>query len=80
MLGLKCFRCASITIAGAKLMHRIRKGQFKLGTLRITHKTAPKSGTQFSSHEPRNAAARSVALISRSLRQSLFPHRPIAGQ
>ncbi len=28
MLGLKRFRCASITIAGIELMHRIRKGQF----------------------------------------------------
>src|SRR5271165_7255525 len=35
MLGLKLFRSASITIAGIELMHRIRKGQFKLGKLRI---------------------------------------------
>src|ERR1019366_7780644 len=41
MLGLKRFRSASITIAGIELMHRIRKGQFKLGTLRIKNKTAP---------------------------------------
>jgi len=41
MLGLKRFRCASITIAGIELMHRIRKGQFKLGKLRINCKTAP---------------------------------------
>jgi hypothetical protein len=41
MLGLKRFRCASITIAGIELMHRIRKGQFKLGKLRINGKTAP---------------------------------------
>ncbi|MBU6529236.1 DDE-type integrase/transposase/recombinase (plasmid) [Methylocystis sp. MJC1] len=35
MLGLKRFRTtASITIAGIELAHRIRKGQFKLGTLR----------------------------------------------
>jgi transposase-like protein len=33
MLGLKRFRSASITIAGIELMHRIRKGQFKLGKL-----------------------------------------------
>jgi len=40
MLGLKRFRSASITIAGIELMHRIRKGQFKLGKLRIKNKTA----------------------------------------
>ena len=41
MLGLKRFRSASITIAGIELMHRIRKGQFKLGKLRIKDKRAP---------------------------------------
>lgn len=41
MLGLKCFRCASITIAGIELMHRIRKDQFKLARLRVNGKTAP---------------------------------------
>ena len=41
MLGLKRFRNASITIAGVELMHRIRKGQFKLGTLRIKEGRAP---------------------------------------
>lgn len=30
MLGFKRFRHAAITIAGVELMHRIRKGQFKL--------------------------------------------------
>ena len=40
MLGLKRFRNASITIAGIELMHRIRKGQFNLGTLRIKNNTA----------------------------------------
>ena len=52
MLGLKRFRNASITIAGIELMHRIRKGQFKLGKLRIKDNRHPKSGTQFSPHEP----------------------------
>jgi hypothetical protein len=33
--------CASITIAGIELMHRIRKGQFKLGRLRIKDNRAP---------------------------------------
>jgi len=41
MLGLKRFRNASITIAGVELMHRIRKGQFKLGRLRIKKNRAP---------------------------------------
>ena len=41
MLGLKRFRSASITIAGIELMHRIRKGQFKLGKLRIKDNRAP---------------------------------------
>jgi transposase-like protein len=41
MLGLKRFRNAAITIAGIELMHRIRKGQFKLGTLRIKEGQAP---------------------------------------
>jgi hypothetical protein len=37
----KHFRRAATTIAGIELMHRIRKGQFKLGKLRIKDKTAP---------------------------------------
>jgi transposase-like protein len=41
MLGLKHFRRAATTIAGIELIHRIRKGQFKLGKLRIKNKTAP---------------------------------------
>jgi hypothetical protein len=41
MLGFKRFRHASITIAGIELMHRIRKGQFNLGKLRIKDNTAP---------------------------------------
>jgi hypothetical protein len=41
MLGLKRFRSASITITGIELMRRIRKGQLKLGKLRIKAKTAP---------------------------------------
>ena len=41
MLGLKRFRNAAITIAGVELMHRIRKGQFKLGTLCIKDDRAP---------------------------------------
>jgi transposase-like protein len=41
MLGLKHFLRAATTIAGIERMHRIRKGQFKLGKLRIKDKTAP---------------------------------------
>ena len=41
MLGLKRFRNSSITIAGIELVHRIRKGQFKLGRLRIKDNRAP---------------------------------------
>ena len=41
MLGLKHFRRAATTIAGIELMHRIRKGQFKLDELRFKNKTAP---------------------------------------
>jgi transposase-like protein len=41
MLGLKHFPRSAATIAGIELMHRIRKGQFKLGKLRIKDKTAP---------------------------------------
>jgi hypothetical protein len=41
MLGLKHFQRASITIAGIELMHRIRKGQFKLGKLCIKDNRAP---------------------------------------
>ena len=55
MLGLKRFRCAAITTVAIQLMHRIRKGQFKLGKLRIKGKTVPKSETQFSLHEPTHA-------------------------
>jgi transposase-like protein len=41
MLGFKGFRNASITIAGIELMHRIRKGQFKLGRLHSKDNRAP---------------------------------------
>ena len=43
MLGLKHFRQAATTIAGIELMHRIRKGQFKLGRLGTKGNTAPKT-------------------------------------
>jgi transposase-like protein len=42
MLGLKHFRQAATPIAGIELMHRIRKGEFKLGRLGAKGNTAPK--------------------------------------
>ena len=41
MLGFKGFRNAAITIAGIELMHRIRKGQFRLGRLGVQDRAAP---------------------------------------
>ena len=38
---LKRFHSARTTIAGIELTHRIRKGQFKLGKLRVNGKTMP---------------------------------------
>src|ERR1035437_8650209 len=41
MLGFKNFDCAATTIAGIELLHRIRKGQFALGSLRLKNQTVP---------------------------------------
>jgi len=41
MLGFKVFDYAATTIAGVELMHRIRKGQFDLGCLRLRGLTTP---------------------------------------
>ena len=41
MLGFKSFDCAAVTIAGVELLHRIRKGQFALGRLRLKDQAAP---------------------------------------
>ncbi len=41
MLGFKVFGRAAITIAGVELLHRIRKGQFNLGRLRVKGQAAP---------------------------------------
>ncbi|MEO7127262.1 MAG: IS6 family transposase [Rhodoferax sp.] len=41
MLGFKVFDRAAVTIAGVELLHRIRKGQFNLGRLRIQGQAAP---------------------------------------
>ena len=41
MLGFKQFENGATTIGGVELLHRIRKGQFALGRLRISGKAAP---------------------------------------
>jgi transposase-like protein len=41
MLGFKNFDCAATTVAGIELLHRIRKGQFDLGSLHIKNQTVP---------------------------------------
>jgi transposase-like protein len=41
MLGFKKFESPASTIAGVELIHRIRKGQFALGRLRMSGTTAP---------------------------------------
>jgi len=41
MLGFKNFDCAATTIIGIELLHRIRKGQFALGSLRLKNQTVP---------------------------------------
>jgi transposase-like protein len=41
MLGFKEFDRAAITIAGIELLHRIRKGQFALGHLRLQGQNVP---------------------------------------
>ena len=41
MLGFKRFETAAITVAGIELLRRIRKGQFRLGRLRLQCRPAP---------------------------------------
>lgn len=41
MLGFNVFDRAAVTIAGVELLHRIRKGQFNLGRLRLRGQAAP---------------------------------------
>jgi transposase-like protein len=41
MPGFKRVKCATVTIAGIELLHRIRKGQFSLGRLRLQGQAAP---------------------------------------
>ena len=63
MLGFKRFDYAAITIAGIELLHRIHKGQFALGSLRLKDQAAPISGTLSSLH-------RSILL-----QDLILPHR-----
>ena len=41
MLGFKGFTNAAITITGIELLHRIRKGQFRLRRLGVQDRAAP---------------------------------------
>jgi hypothetical protein len=69
MLGLKNFGHAAITITGVELLHRIRKGQFALGRLRMSGTAAP---------EIWNAVpAAGVPLLSESLQSVLTDPSPI---
>ena len=52
MLGFKVFDLAAGTIAGVELLHRIRKGQFNLGRLRIAGQAAPAIWTAVHSPYP----------------------------
>lgn len=45
MHGFKVFGNAAITIAGVEIHHRIRKGQFVLGRLRVQGRAAPEIWT-----------------------------------
>ena len=47
MLAFKAFDRAAVTIAGVELVHRIRKGQFNLGRLRLRAKPRLQSGTPY---------------------------------
>ena len=64
MLGFKRFRRAATTIAGIELMHRIRKGQFKLGKLRVKNQPRLRFGMQCLARDPRQAPERFLAPIS----------------
>jgi hypothetical protein len=46
MLGFKNYDCAATTIAGIELLHRIRKGQFAFGQLRLKDTSATALWTQ----------------------------------
>ena len=46
MRGFKGFRNVAVTIAGMDLLHRIRKGQFRLGRLAFKAELPPPSGTR----------------------------------
>jgi hypothetical protein len=63
MLSMKRFRNASITIIGLEYIHRIRKGQFNLGTLRIKDKKTAAVWNTVLAHEPTQTQERSIECI-----------------
>ena len=78
MLGLKHFRQAATTIAGIELMHRIRKGQFKLGRLGARATRLPRFGMRFSLRDPTQlpgaCLARPQNVCTTTLHQRLGPN------
>ena len=70
MLGFKRFRRAATTIAGIELMHRIRKGQFKLGSFASKTKPLPRFGMQFSPRDPASSSRAPAWLDFQSLHHS----------
>ena len=69
MLGFKVFDRATVTIAGIELLHRIRKGQFNLGWLRIAGQARRRSGTRSFRPDRRNALRKSFGRME-NLHQS----------
>jgi hypothetical protein len=66
MLGFKVFDNAAITIAGVELQHRIRKGQFALGPLRVQGRTAPDLAASMPRRGSADATVTALRLASRS--------------
>lgn len=58
MLGFKVFSRTAVTIAGVELLHRIRKGQFNLGRLRIKGQAAPAVWNAVPARVPASSRAR----------------------
>jgi len=61
MLDLKRFRTAAITITGIELLHRIKKGHFNLGRLRLKDGCAPAIWGQCSQCNKMHASVRQPA-------------------
>ena len=79
MLGFKGFTNAAITIAGIELLHRIRKGQFRLGRLGVQGEAAPRSGTRCFGPEVGTPRQR-VSALAVYLHQSHLEDRPDPGR